>query len=415
MPCASLWTDFHCMDVDKTRVYLQRSRSTPINVWLERKSRLARNDPFLQIAPHAISRLKYLSVRSTPDEFQEIFQHLFLPAPLLEVLAIDGIYMNWNHNPTLAAELFDGDLSSLRELHLRFVRTELPWKNMSKLTSFSFSLSSTSGPTISIENFLDFFESSPHLVEVKLFFGIMIPARQGERFVGLKRLKRLSISGSQPPRLLLDHLIVPIGANVSTKFGSSGPRIEDHLPRSLDNLRNFSHFTKIRLRYEILISVRFTGPNGQVSIASSSPCSFAQNTVPRSLAQLDTSKTRCLEIVNGGLTPELREAIASLTNLHTLILSKCTDYRNFLYRLSDLACPKLEELVIRTSGWERFDMTLMICVADKRASEGTPLRLVKLFFGGNPVAVEEVVSLRELVGEVEISVEAHGEDTDEEC
>ncbi|KAF9645561.1 hypothetical protein BDM02DRAFT_3079455, partial [Thelephora ganbajun] len=27
---SSLWTDFHCMDAEKTRVYLERSKSSPI-------------------------------------------------------------------------------------------------------------------------------------------------------------------------------------------------------------------------------------------------------------------------------------------------------------------------------------------------------------------------------------------------
>ena len=375
---------------------------------------MARNDPFLQISSHAISRLKHLSVKTTPDFFQEIVRHLFRPAPLLEVLTIKASYVDQNHIPALAVELFDGDLSSLRELHLHFVRTELPWKNTSNLTSFSFSLASTSGPTISVEHFLDFFESSPRLVKVQLSFATPIPGGQGTRLVGLARLRTLSISGFQPPYLFLNHLIVPIGANVSTKFNSPGPRIEDHLPRSLENLS----FTKIRLRYEyFVISVRFTGPNGQVSIASSSPRGDAERVVPRSLTRLDTSNTRCLKIVRGEFTAELHEALASLTNLHTLIISQCRDTHEFLYGLyvsqnRSLACPNLEELVFRGSG--RFDMKSMVDIAAGRASAGAPLKSFKFIGFGEAVVEEQVTNLQKHVKDVEFSAYTDDEDSDEE-
>ena len=54
--------------------------------------------------------------------------------------------------------LFDGNLSSLRELRLKCVRTNLPWRNMAGLTSFT--LSYTLRGNFPIEHLLDFFGNS---------------------------------------------------------------------------------------------------------------------------------------------------------------------------------------------------------------------------------------------------------------
>ena len=50
----SLWVDFNCADVDKTRVYFERSKTSSINVSLEIADDLSPHDPFLQIIPRAI-------------------------------------------------------------------------------------------------------------------------------------------------------------------------------------------------------------------------------------------------------------------------------------------------------------------------------------------------------------------------
>ena len=52
--CPSLWADFDCKDADKTRVYLECSRSSPINMSLDREDDLYLPDPFLQVIPRAI-------------------------------------------------------------------------------------------------------------------------------------------------------------------------------------------------------------------------------------------------------------------------------------------------------------------------------------------------------------------------
>ena len=145
--------------MDKTRVYLERSKTSPIDLQIRRRG-LSPGDPFLEIDPRAISRLKSLNLDGTPENFQDTSARLSHPAPLLETLTIlvESLYTTRRY-PAVTTELFDGDLSSLRELNLYCVRTELPWRNMVNLTSFK--LCWTPPGEVSITQLLDFFESAP--------------------------------------------------------------------------------------------------------------------------------------------------------------------------------------------------------------------------------------------------------------
>ena len=164
---SSLWADFYCKDEDKTQVYLERSKSSPINVSLIRAHELEPRDPFLQIFPHAIGRLRSLFISATPRSLPDLTSRLSLPAPLLEDLKIDGGCRHSPHwNPVLTPTLFNGDLSSLRKLHLQSVRTKLPWRDLTSLASFV--PVSTSRGEVSAKHLLDFFESAPRLREVFL-------------------------------------------------------------------------------------------------------------------------------------------------------------------------------------------------------------------------------------------------------
>ena len=408
--CSSLWTDFDCADAEKTRVYLERSRSSPIKLWLERSNGLLPRDPFLQIAPHAVNRLKYLFVETMPDHLQGITDHLSYPAPLLKDLTILGSSEDPELNSALATTLFDGDLSSLHALCLQSVRTQLPWRNMVNLTSFS--LIYVLYPRVSVGQLLDFFESAPYLLDVKLIFATPNSGAQNGRLVSLGHLRTFYINGFEPPSLLLDHLLIPAGVKMTTDLDLPGPLIEDHLPRSLDNLGNLSGFTKICLQLENhAASVKFTGPNGEVTMASSFPESDATHTVPRSLAQLDTSKTKRLEVISDDLLSEdLQRVLLLMENLRSLTLSLCKNLPSLILALypdldpvNPIICPKLARLVFRTG--ERFCIKSMVAVAAARASRGAPLKFVRIICRGEPVPGEGVMELLKHVLNVETVLE----------
>ena len=411
---SSLWTNFNCADAEKTRVYLERSKSSPINLRLDRKDGLFPHDPFLQIVPHAVGRFKCLFISTTPDHLQDITDYLSHPAPLLEDLTILAAAEDPSLTTTFATTLFDGDLSSLHDLCLYSVHTELPWRNMVNLTRFA--LGYLRQPGVTIGQLLDFFESAPHLLDVQLAFANPIGVQKG-RLVSLAHLRKLLICGSNPSSSLLDHLLIPVGARMTTDLESPGPQIEEHLPRSLDNLKNLSGFTKICLHFDRrFTSVTFNGPNGQVCMSSMFPDPDTTRLVPRSLALLDTSKTERLEIIRGDpLVQDLHQAFLPLTNLRTLALYLCKNLHSLILALfpnpnstNSIPCPKLERLVFRTE--RRFDIEVMGAVAEARGLLGAPLRSVKIISHGELVSTEGVIKLQEYVLHVETHFEVIDED-----
>jgi len=381
---SSLWTDFDCADVDKTRVYFERSKSSPIiNLSLDRGEHIFPDDPFLEIVPRALHRLKSLSIRGTLKNLQDITAHLFLPAPHLEHLSIDcGCKPGSGRNPVLTNALFSGDLSSLRTLHLRCVRTELPWRNMSNLTSFT--LGYTFSGEVSVKQLVDFFEGAPRLRRIELTSATPTSGAENCRSVSLACLKRMDIYGSGPSSLLFDHLLIPVGAKLTIHGDSHNSTIKDYLPRSLDNFRNLSNFTEVHLYAKPhRPRMRFSGPNGKVGIV---PHITTTWWVLGALAKFDTSKTERLEIV-GGDPPFMdffHQALLPMTDLRTLTLSRVRSPHIFLSFLGPdvgpsgvLVCPKLEELVLRIDG-QTFDIIYVIIMAAARASRGAKLKSVKI-------------------------------------
>ena len=386
--CPSLWANFYCADADKTRVYLERSKSSPINLRINRKNNLLTHDPFFQIIPLAIGRLKFLRIIGSPESLPDITAHLTHPAPLLEDLLIDGdCEFDPESNPVLATSLFNGELSSLCRLHLQSVRTELPWRNMVNLTSFS--LWYASPGEVTIRHLLDFFEGAPRLREIDLPTPNPGSSVQDGRLVSLAYLKRAEFFGGETPATLLNHLLIPVGARLTTWGGLPGPLIEDHLPRSLDNLRNLHGFTKIHLRVLSWRSfLRFSGPNGQVCMFSLNPQVNTTSLVLKSLARFDTSKTEGLEIDHGdpsSMNPPYR-ALLPMKNLRTITLFQCSNPHHFIdalhprvSTLGAVVCPKLEELVLvlRVYG-ETLDIESFTEMAAVRASGGAKLKVVRI-------------------------------------
>jgi hypothetical protein len=400
-----LWTDFDCgeLNADKARTYLERSKPSPIDVSLYEGCDLSLHGSFLQIIPHATDRLKSLGIEATQETLQDITAHLSRPAPLLEELFIDcGCKIMPHLNPTLTATLFNGDLSSLCSLTLKSVRTELPWRGMTNLTSFV--LADTSPRDIPIGRFLDFFESAPHLRKIKLLVATPISGAQNGRLVSLVCLKWMEINGSEPPSFLLDHLIIPVGAKLQTEGTSRGPLIETLLPRSLDNLRNLPNFTNIRLLiHKCYTQVQFIGPNGGVCMVPETRRVDTTCLALESLARFDTSKTERLEI-NRGNSPSSDppyQALLPMRDLRTLTLSHCTSPDIFIHALDPdtspsgaVVCPKLEELVLvlRLDG-ETFDIKNVIEMAATRASRGAKLKSVRIVTHNESMQID-VLELR---------------------
>ena len=374
----SLWTELYCEDADKTLAYLERSRTSPVSLTLYRGS----IPPFIRIIPHAIRRLKSLNIYAMPGNLQDITAHLSHPAPLLEKLSIAVICENvQDTNPVLTSALFDGDLSSLHKLRLESLRTELPWRNMTNLTSFTLAYTSTA----SIRQLLDFFESAPYLRDVGLIVATPTSGTQNGRLVTLAHLKRMKITGGRSS-LLLNHLLIPVGVKLTMQVNPVGPLLEDHIPRSLDNLRNFSDFTTIKLYGEGTHSyILFSGPNGQVTTVP--PFSADQSRMLlESLAQFDASRTKQLKIdcvfSLTGNSPY--QTLLMMKDLRVLTLWLHASTHAFIHALDPdtnspgvVVCPKLEELVIVLCN-ETFDAKEVIGMVAARGSRGEKLKSIRI-------------------------------------
>jgi len=401
---SSLWSDLDCMDMDKTLDYLERSKPLPINVWLHRDEVRFSHRPFFKIVPHAIERLKSLSV--DPGNLQQITPHLSCPAPLLEELSVRGYGGAPRRNPTLTSALFEGDLSTLRKLHLEYVITELPWRNMVNLTSLVLANLSQQP---SVKRLLDFFESAPHLHEVELHSASPSYDAQDGRLVSLGSLKRMCIDGSGRPSLLLEHLLIPVGARLEVEVDLPSPPIGNSPPRFFDNLRNFPNFTTLRLLSGGTLHSRmeFSGPNGQVIIF---PNVFRPNTpclALGSLVQFDTSQTKRLEIRYGdhSASDSPQQTLLPMKDLRTLVLDRYARPDTFVDALDPsvsssgvMVCPKLEELVIEDE--KAVDIKRVIGMAEVRVSRGAKLKLVKIA-GRDKFGRIDVLELEKHVSHVE--------------
>ena len=378
---SSLWTYLDCQYADKTRAYLERSKSSPIDVYIERDGCLFPGDAFLEIDPPAIHRLKAMAIYGTAELFHDITTKLSHPAPLLKDLSIYG-GRELEHSPMITTPLFNGGLPSLRKLDLHCVRTNLPWRNAINLTSFALVRTQSK---ISIKQLLDFFEGAPHLREVELRSVLLTPTDQNGRLVSLTCLKNLTICWDRPISLLIGHLSIPVGADLTTEL-ESYPRIEDHLPRSLDNLGNLSNFTKLHVCLRMRHSyIEFTGPNGEVRIASFDYGINTGSSMLASLAGFDTSTTEHLEISYGDANSEdLRQALLPMKNLYTLTVPLPVGVRSLARALDPgtdlsnvLICPKLEEFAVHV-GKDGFDIESVVGMAAARASRGAKLKFVRI-------------------------------------
>jgi len=403
---SSLWTNFNCLDEEKTRVYLERSKSSPINLSLNPRRGIPPRDLF-QLISHATGRLKSISVKGWSEYVEAVTSRLSHPAPLLEHLSITfDPPRTPGHYPALPFALFNGDLSSLRTLHLEFVHTELPWRNMVNLTSLA--LAHIPSEAVSAARLLDFFESAPYLEDVKLRCATPTTGIQGGRLVSLGCLKSMDIEAGVLCSALLNHLLIPVGAKLEIQADLlDSSLIEEYLPRSLDNLKNFSDFTAIELYpNEYCQRVKFSGPNGQVNITLRDD---RTELILGFLTELDTSKTERLKIDRSQLLSRgpLYQALLPMKNLRTLTILKCGFPYVPIHALKPVAsssgvvvCPKLEELVLVPGPYESTSYITVINMVAARALRGEKLRTLRIVarFGA---ASHEVSELRKYVYNVE--------------
>ena len=307
--CPLLWACLDCSSVDKTKTYIERSKSSPLEICLWLGNSPSHPEEALVLVATHVGRLGTLSTEGNSDQVLTVLiKHFSCPVPPLRKLNIRYYHID-NRALTLPDELFNGDLSSLLDLCLYGVIIPLPWRGLSNLTTFS--LFNVPEDKILLTPLLDFLESTPHLRCITFFDSIPNSSdAPAERLVSLPHLKDLYISAQPAHSVLLNHLSIPAGVSLNltlTLSGNESP-ILSHLPESLNNLDNLSHIISINLCLSSeQRSVRLNGPSGELYMRGNwrrSNRNGAPGRFLRSLDKFDISRSQWLAVTQCNDRPQ---------------------------------------------------------------------------------------------------------------
>ena len=416
---SALWASLGCRNAEQTRVYLERSRASPLQLRLGEEGYAAvSNDALLLTIPH-IGRLKALVLSGLSRNVLKLIEPFDSPVLHLEKLEIS---VSGLHLTAAGSTFFDRNLSSLRELRLSGVLTDLPWRNLTNLTTFDFRR--VPGNKVPMTQLLNFFEHTPLLREIKLMNSLpdSSDAATG-RVVSLPHLKLLIIHARSAHPILLDHLRIPIGALVTLGSSFRGERspISDYSPVSLDNLRNLSHITSVNLDFNFNsgMAMRLKGPSGGLymfgtPIDMNLVLPIVEHRILRSLDTFRISTVRRLAVTQyNGLTHSKTEesgtyqTLLPMNDLHTLTLTDCLNL-SFISSLNPdrnptntVVCPKLEELIVYNwLRWGESYIDELLEMAKERALRGAKLSTVVIVYP-RELPAESVSELRSYVSRVE--------------
>lgn len=416
----SLWTLLDFLDVDKTRTYIERSRTSPLEIFLERepgRTHTYLDDAFSLVIPH-IHRVKLLQVCTAA--FPDALQHFRCHTPLLEGLYIE---INDPRSPVLDNTFFNGDLSSLRSLSLHRVTTLLPWDNLANLTFFY--LASCTQRDNFATQLLDFFDSAPLLEKVTLMSSTpKLSSVPPGRIVSLPHLRKLIIMARPAPSIILNHLSIPTGASLILQFSSRGGKSPffDYLPNISPNLGNLAHITAVNLYFGDVKCARLNGPSGGIHLSASwehrrSVSSYTtDDIILRSLdtpifpttQRLAVSKYKHPRPAEITKCPVFR-TLSSAPDLRALTLAECNSLP-FIHALDPekyphelVLCPKLEELIFDTNPRHLMHLHTkdLISMTKNRASKRAKLLSIIIVGLDESERGGEALKLREHVTHVE--------------
>ena len=417
------------MNFDKTRTYIQHSKSSPLEIFLEMYGNddTYLDEAFLLVTPH-ICRIKSLTIYA--DAMPDAIRHLYCHAPLLEELEIDLTCAA--HALVLDSALFEGNLSSLRGLSLSGVITRLPWNNLANLTNFN--LKSCNPGHDFINQLLDFFENAPLLRSITLEDSIPKSSNAPSgRMVSLPHLHVFAITANPAHSVLLNHLCIPIGASLILEFSFDGGEspLREYLPETTANLRNLTHITVINLHLgSIQKFMRMNGPSGELRVyAHWEDKTITPYTMDRqilrsldpsillSASRLAVSGYKHLRPVEVEKCPVF-QTLSSMNNLHTLVLTKCNNLP-FIIALNPneapsnlVLCPNLEELVLYIESQDQFRIKRLISMVKGRASRDVKLSSITIAGVGELAPGKEVFKLREHIKRVHYWVDDEPPDWD---
>lgn len=406
---SSLWASLNCTNVRKTLAYIERSKSIPLDICLDDGS--YHNDALLLVAPH-IDRLGSLTIRGSVNIIPDLIKHFSHPAPLLWKLEV-GLDVYRTHHLVFPTTLFNGDLSSLRELSLAGA-IQLPWRNLSSLGVFKHYQPASANPP-STAQLLDLLESAPLLRDIELHHPASTPQNAPSgRVVPLPLLEILNLNSPTAHTALLKHLSIPTGASLALDyyFSEDEPLTLDYLPEDINNLNNLPHITSVSLYLGMVQHrARFDGPSGRLylrgSWGSGDPLYVVRSQIFRTLRKLNLSSAQRLVVTKYTTSLGKRvekspifQTLLLMNGIHTLTLIKCNNL-SFIRALNPenndagtVACPNLEELVLYIKRLDWLHASELKEMASARSGRHAKLPSITIIGLGKVLPEEEVSALR---------------------
>lgn len=370
---------------------------------------------FAPVIPH-IHRLKSLTFSDLhlPSALKSLRFHI----PLLEKLDLE--VFTTTDDSALNNTLFDGDLSSLRELRLHGPLMHLPPIANLRVANLETSF-------LRMTQILDFLESAPFLHTISLTHSTLNSSdAPPARVIHLRHLKDLTIHVPPPHSTLLHHLHIPTGASLTiSEVHYRGEELEsllqDYLPTPArsPNADNLSHLTAINLHlHPSRKHVRLSGSSGRLVLVVAhhwSSISYALDyKILRSLTHSMLSRIQTLTISTFSYEHPDEESpivqtLSSANSLRTLILIDCYELP-FILALGQpspsnlLPCSNLERLVLYFRHLSPGDVGYLMTMAKNRASMGAKLQSIAVFHLRGHGIGREVSTLGEHVTHVEYRV-----------
>ena len=427
----SLWTSLDCTGVNKTRLYLERSKTSPLRIYL---GEWFLGNAFLLTVPH-LDRWENLFFYGSSNILLRLIQHFGSTSPFLKTLSLT---VRNGEEFVLQDSVFGGNLSSLHKLHLDRVITNLAWKNMSSLRSFE--LSAVPADKISVTQLLDLFEGAPLLRRILLdeAFPDSSDAPPG-RIVPLPNLEFLAVIAQPSHTILMNHLSIPTGASIRQAFAFRNPKaksqIHSQLPKDLKNLKHLSNITSIDLNFDEGVYLQLGGPSGNHDILGDwigygCPSASAGRRVLQSLDVFPVLAVEKLTISHWEFTTSpsvtveessIYHTLHLMTNLRTLTLTACVNLR-FISVLNPkengsgtVICPKLEQLIVYVERKDRFFFKALLAMAEERDFRGAKLENVTITCSGSFVPESEVLKLRTHVSHIEYRLDSDMSEWDILC
>jgi hypothetical protein len=221
-----LWTSLFSSDLDRTFTYLERSKSTPIDVKISLRSPKDL-EVLKHIAPH-IARTKYFVIDGTHLEVHAISPLFRNPVPSLQHLEIDSRKCSIR----LPDDFLGQQASSLRLARLRGIcpTSKLPFP-LPNLTEFELFLPLSRGP-LRMSALFQFFSGSPLLQKIDINTGSgVLEDIPPDQVISLESLMELDFA-SRPTGLILPYLRLPRLKRLCVYFSGEMtlPKLADLLP-----------------------------------------------------------------------------------------------------------------------------------------------------------------------------------------